>query len=67
MDHGTATTEASGRQMGVPPLVNTMWEAGMEEVDPYILRRQNKATQYIVTQPILKLYEEEVQRSVLRV
>ena len=48
--------------MGVHPLVNIMWEAGLEEVDPYVLMSQNMEAQYIITRPILKLCEEDVQR-----
>ena len=43
-----------------PPLVEAMWEAVLEEVEPYVLRRQNKASQYIVTRPILEICEEAV-------
>ena len=38
-----------------------MREAGLEEVEAYVLRRQNTATYYIVTQQIIYLYEEAVQ------
>ena len=37
-------------------------EVGMEEVDDYVLRRQNLITQYIATRKILDLYEEVVWR-----
>ena len=39
----------------------------MEEVKAYILRRQNTVEQYIVTQPIMDLYEEAVLRPGTRV
>ena len=58
-----ATAAVSEWQMGVPPLEEAMWEAGLEEVDVYVLMRQNMIAQYIVTQPILYLYEEAVRRS----
>ena len=35
-----------------------MREAGMEELDTYIYRRQNTADKYIVTLPILDLFLE---------
>ena len=38
--------------------VNVMREAGMEEIDTYIYRRQNTADKYIVTLPILDLFLE---------
>ena len=45
-----------------PSLVEAIRQASLEEVEPYVLRRQNKAAQYITTQPILELGEEAVQR-----
>ena len=39
-----------------------MQEAGLEEVEEYITRRQNTIAQYIVTRPILDLCEESVRR-----
>ena len=38
-----------------------MQEAGFEEVEACVLRRQNTAAQYIVMRPILDLCEETVQ------
>ena len=37
-----------------------MWEVVLEEVEAYVLRRQNTAAQYISMQPILDLCEEEL-------
>ena len=39
-----------------------MQEAGLEEVEAYILRRQNKIVQYITTRPIMDLCKEVVRR-----
>ena len=39
------------------PLVEAMWEVGLEEVEPFVMRRQNNDAQYIVTQPIMELCE----------
>ena len=47
--------------MGVHPLTEAIWEAGLGEVDPYVLMSQNMEAQYIITRTILKLYEEAVQ------
>ena len=40
-----------------------MQDAGLEEVEAYVLRRQNTFAQYIVTQPIPDLFKETVQRT----
>ena len=40
-----------------------MWEVGLEEVEEYIMQRQNTVIQYTVTQPVLDLCEEEVQQT----
>ena len=40
-----------------PPLEEAMWEAGLQEVESYVLRRQNTVAQYIATRPILGLCE----------
>ena len=40
---------------------------GLEEVEAYLLRRHNTDTQYIVTQRIMDLCEETVQRPGMRV
>ena len=45
-----------------PLFVEAMWEVGLEEAEPYLLRRKNTAAQYIVTRPILELCEEAVKR-----
>ena len=37
-----------------------MQEAGFEEMEAYVLKRQNTAAQYNMTRPILGLYEEMV-------
>ena len=39
-----------------------MEEAGFEKIRVYILKRQNRISQYIATQPILYLGEQSVQR-----
>ena len=39
-----------------------MREAGQEEVEEYITRRQNTVAQYIVTRPIMDLCEEALWR-----
>ena len=41
-----------------PPLADAMGEAGMEELETYIARRQNMVAQYIATRPILDLCPE---------
>ena len=38
-------------------------EAGLEEVETYVPRRQNMVAQYIVTRPVIELCDEAVQRS----
>ena len=40
-----------------------MWYAGMEEVEEYIMQRQNTVIQYNSTQPLLDQCEEEVQQT----
>ena len=40
-----------------------MREAGLEEVEAYVLRRKNKVVQYIATRLILDICEEAVQRT----
>ena len=42
------------------PFYAEMQEAGSEEVEAYVPRRQNMGTQYIATQPIMDLCEEMV-------
>ena len=39
-----------------PPLEDAMAEAGLQEVETYISRRQNTATQFIATSPIMDLF-----------
>ena len=39
-----------------------MEEASFEEMEAYILKRQNTAAQYIVMRPILDLFKKTVQR-----
>ena len=46
-----------------PPLEEEIKEAGLEEVETYIPRRQNMVAQYIVTRPVIELCDEAVQRS----
>ena len=41
-----------------PPLAVAMVEAGLEEVETYVARRQNTATQYIATRLIMDMYLE---------
>ena len=41
--------------MGLPTLEDAIAEAGFQEVDTYISRRQNTVTQFIVTRPIMDL------------
>ena len=48
-------------------MMEAIREAGLEEVDTYIMRRQNKDDQYIVTRPIIELCEEALQRLGTRV
>ena len=38
-----------------PPLDKSMKSVGLDEVETYILRRQNTVAQYIATRPILEL------------
>ena len=45
-----------------PPLAAAMEEAGFEEIELYITRRQNTVAQYIATQPIMDLCEQSVWR-----
>ena len=44
-----------------------MREMGLKEVENYVLSWKNTVTQYIATQPIIKLYEEEMWRMGKRV
>ena len=44
--------------MGVTLLGETIWEAGIEEVEKYNTQIQNTAVQYIVTRPVLEIYED---------
>ena len=45
-----------------PPLVDAMAEAGLQEVETYVSRRQNTMAQYIVTRPIMELHLAVKQR-----
>ena len=45
-----------------PPLATGMEEAVFEEIRIYILKKQNKVTQYIAMQPIIDLCEQSVRR-----
>ena len=45
-----------------PPLAEAMEEARFKEIRVYIMRRNNAVAQYIVTQPIMDLYEQSGQR-----
>ena len=38
-----------------PPLEDVMVEAGLQEVDTYVSRRQNTVSQFIATRPIMDL------------
>ena len=38
-----------------PPLEDVMAEAGLQEVDAYVYRRQNTVAQFIATRPIMDL------------
>ena len=38
-----------------PPLEDVMAEAGLQEVETYVYRRQNTATQFILATPIMYL------------
>ena len=38
-------------------------EAGFEGIGTYVTRRQNKVAQYIVTRPIMHLYERAARRT----
>ena len=42
--------------MEIPPLEYGMVEAGLQEVETYVSRRQNTVAQFIVTRPIMDLY-----------
>ena len=48
--------------MGLPPLEEAVKELYLEEIDTYITRRQNMATQYVAKQLIFRLFLEEEQR-----
>ena len=41
-----------------PPLLADMLETVLEEVETYVLRRQNTISQYIANHPILELFLE---------
>ena len=45
-----------------PPLEEAIQEAGLEEVEAYVLRRKNMVAQYIVMRPIMDLCKEAVRR-----
>ena len=50
-----------------PPVTEALEEAGLEGIRKSITRRQNTVAQYIVTQPIMDLYEQATVRPVARV
>ena len=50
-----------------PPLGGTMRDSGLEEVETYITRIQNRVVQYISTWPILDLCEKAEKRTLLQV
>ena len=52
-----------GGRWGYPTLDTAMEEVGFEDMGAYVLKRQNTAAQYIVTQPILDLSKNTVHRS----
>ena len=58
---GRQTQRRLGRIWYYPSLEETIREAVLEEVDTYVLRRQNTYAQYTKMQPILYLCEEAVQ------
>ena len=45
-----------------PPLEEVIWEEGLEEVEAYVLRRQNTVLRYILTLPIMDLCSEVLRR-----
>ena len=45
-----------------PPLEEAMVEAGMQEIEIYVARRQNTVMKYIFTRPIIYLCLAEVRR-----
>ena len=40
-----------------------MWEVGLEEVEEYIMQRQNTVIKYNATHPVLDQCEEEVRQT----
>ena len=46
-----------------PPLEEAMWEVGLEEVEEYIMQRQNTVIKYNATHPVLDQCEEEVRQT----
>ena len=61
-DHGKIATAASVQKLGIYPLEEAMREAGLEDVEAYVLMRQNTVAQYIAMRTILDLCKEVVQR-----
>ena len=60
--HWEAAEEAGGGSWGYPPLVAAIAEADFEEIGDYVMRRHNTVAQYVVTRPILDLFEWSVWR-----
>ena len=56
-----------GGQWTYPPMKEAMREAGFEWIWKAITRRQNTVAQYIVTRPILDLFEQATHRMGARV
>ena len=64
---GEVTAERKGRRAGLPPMEDTMAEAGLQEVEMYISCLQNTVAQYIKTRPIMDLCLAEKRRPEARV
>ena len=56
-DHGETAAERVGREMVYPSLEGDTEEAGFKDIWTSIKNRQNTVAQYIVTQPLMDLYE----------
>ena len=57
---GRQTCRLLDRSCEYPPLDMAMQEALFEEIETYVLERQNTVAQYITMQPIMDLCKETV-------
>ena len=65
--YGEATKEEDVWDMGLPPLVEAMVKAFIQEVETSFACQHNTSTQYVATRPIMDLCLLSEQRSGTRV